>query len=277
MVIPNYNDTELQWHRRLDATICTCSGFSRVLIPKTEEKDAFQLLNPTDSSIDHPSRLDEILGPDFPTLLHPIRGSYRFLITQRRAPRTATRSFHGCRGVVSWVSLLARFALLLISDQDGVSRCQQVRLIVSRLFLTRKSARNYRRPTPRVIEHIGFPSPRRPLLSLSRSSLRDKVLDIFHENASIESARLGYLACVPRSKDTFSIDCWFNPNNFIQNYCPFSPLSFFSFRFTGFRWIYWLIISLYSVFGVPLDDQRSVHSSVAKTPNLLVPIAIKSH
>lgn len=48
----------------------------------------------------------------------------------------------GSFGVVSWVSLLARFALLLIFDQDDVSRCQQVRPIVPRLFLTRKSARN---------------------------------------------------------------------------------------------------------------------------------------
>lgn len=80
---------------------------------------------------------------DCSSVLHPIHTSYRFLITRRRAPPTRkrgekARSF----GVVSWVSLLARFALLLIFDQDDVSRCQQVRPIVPRLFLTRKSARN---------------------------------------------------------------------------------------------------------------------------------------
>lgn len=94
----------------------------------------------------------------------------------------------GSLGVVSWVSLLARFALLLISDQDDVSRCQQVRLIVSRLFLTRKSARN----DPRVIRHIGFPSTR--LLSLFPSLFsRDEVIDIFHGKNRGCMQRISYL------------------------------------------------------------------------------------
>lgn len=78
---------------------------------------------------------------DCSSVLHPIHTPYRFLITRRRALHQHGKEVRkrGSLGVVSWVSLLARFALLLISDQDDVSRCQQVRLIVSRLFLTRKS------------------------------------------------------------------------------------------------------------------------------------------
>ena len=71
----------------------------------------------------------------------------------------------------------------------GVSKS---RLIVSRLFLTRKSAKNDDLPTLRVIEHIGFPSTRLLSLSLSLSLLvarslffHDKVIDIFQRNVSI--------------------------------------------------------------------------------------------
>lgn len=82
----------------------------------------------------------------------------------------------GSFGVVSWVSLLARFALLLIFDQDDVSRCQQVRPIVPRLFLTRKSARN---DPPHASDISDF---RRLSFSLALSFFsRDEVIDIFHE------------------------------------------------------------------------------------------------
>lgn len=127
---------------------------------------------------------------DCSSVLHPIHTPYRFLITRRRALHQHGKEVRkrGSLGVVSWVSLLARFALLLISDQDDVSRCQQVRLIVSRLFLTRKSARN----DPRVIRHIGFPSTR--LLSLFPSLFsRDEVIDIFHEKNRGCMQRISYL------------------------------------------------------------------------------------
>ena len=92
-------------------------------------------------------------------------------------------------GVVSWVSLLARFALLLISDQDDVSRCQQVpsdRL--STLF--DEKIREERRPTHPTRHRTYRISVDATPLSLSLLVARslffhDKVIDIFQRNVSI--------------------------------------------------------------------------------------------
>lgn len=101
----------------------------------------------------------------------------------------------GSFGVVSWVSLLARFALLLIFDQDDVSRCQQVRPIVPRLFLTRKSARN---DPPHASDISDF---RRLSFSLALSFFsRDEVIDIFHQKNCRIYVYVNTLAAIGLSK-----------------------------------------------------------------------------
>lgn len=101
----------------------------------------------------------------------------------------------GSFGVVSWVSLLARFALLLIFDQD-VSRCQQVRPIVPRLFLTRKSARN---DPPHASDISDF---RRLSFSLALSFFsRDEVIDIFYQKNRRIYVYVNTLAAIGLSKD----------------------------------------------------------------------------
>lgn len=111
----------------------------------------------------------------------------------------------GSFGVVSWVSLLARFALLLIFDQDDVSRCQQVRPIVPRLFLTRKSARN---DPPHASDISDF---RRLSFSLALSFFsRDEVIDIFHEKNRRIYVYVNTLAAIGLSKgENFRSSYWF--------------------------------------------------------------------